>query len=241
MTTALESGESATTDNPTAPATAHDSPRLPASPLTVYVLRHEQRGPDQTYASRLTAEGRAASLTLAARLRSLGIDAVYCSPFHRALETAAPFLRLSGLSARLEWGLCELLASRQHRTVDPARGPAPRPSAAEAAQLGCCVDGEYQSVVAPAGVRPGETLAGLEERVRHFLAELDRREGGGAGGQEGVGGERRQQQQQQRTILLCTHMHVCNAVLRCEDPTRDMKAVYPQGEVTPVVLRFLQV
>eukprot|EP00754_Rhynchopus_humris_P045508 Rhum_TRINITY_DN4983_c0_g1::Rhum_TRINITY_DN4983_c0_g1_i1::g.16211::m.16211 len=161
------------TDNP---APTLRPPASPVSPLTVYILRHEQRGPDQTHASRLTADGRAASVALAAQLQSLGVDAVYCSPFLRALETVAPFLRRSGLPARLEWGLCELLASRQHRACDPARGPAPRPTAAEAALLGCCVDAEYQSVVAPASVRPGETLACLERRVGRFLAELQRRE-----------------------------------------------------------------
>jgi broad specificity phosphatase PhoE len=55
----------------------------------------------------LHADGVAQAARLATALASAGLDALYCSPMRRALETAAPIAAATGLEVRVEEGLAE--------------------------------------------------------------------------------------------------------------------------------------
>ena len=183
----------------------------------VYVLRHEQRGEDQTFLSRLTAEGSArAGGELCADLLRLGVRTVYCSPFLRAVETVAPYCVASGVPIRVEWGLCELLASRQHSAVPEDTGPAPYPSETYGSRLA-----EYTSAVAPERLQARESLRSMQQRVADFASVLIN---------DPTFAD-------QSPILLVTHMHVCNALIQLQNPEYDIKQSYPQGQITKVVLR----
>jgi broad specificity phosphatase PhoE len=81
-------------------------------PITVFVVRHAEKGPENPDPS-LTAEGRARAAALAHVLGDAGIGAVFVSEFKRTQETAEPLARRLGIApARLEAAKLAELASR---------------------------------------------------------------------------------------------------------------------------------
>eukprot|EP00659_Diplonema_papillatum_P009198 gene9198-14264_t len=132
--------------------------------MTLYILRHEARGSDQTFNSRLTPDGKAAAEgKLAATLQQLGIQTVFCSPFVRTIETIAPYCTRNGHEIRLEWGLCEFLASRQHAALE---NPAPHPPEV----FGCKI-AESSSVVPPESLRYPERACSEGSRIASIFRE----------------------------------------------------------------------
>lgn len=72
----------------------------------VLLIRHCQstgQAPDAP----LTASGTQAAVALAGRLRDLGVDAIYSSPFVRARQTLAPFASERSLAATIDDRLAE--------------------------------------------------------------------------------------------------------------------------------------
>jgi 2,3-bisphosphoglycerate-dependent phosphoglycerate mutase len=55
----------------------------------------------------LAAEGHAAAAALAERLRGLGVDAVYSSPFQRAQQSVAPYAERHALALKVDPRLAE--------------------------------------------------------------------------------------------------------------------------------------
>jgi len=79
-------------------------------PLRMYVLRHEKRPiDDPTFDVSLTEEGlRDAETIVSEELCEIGVNAVYCSPFRRVLQTVQPYLEDGhGVQACVEWSLYE--------------------------------------------------------------------------------------------------------------------------------------
>lgn len=72
----------------------------------VLLLRHCQSS-GQAPDAPLTSNGAQAAVALAGRLRDLGVDAVYSSPFVRARQTLAPFASRQGLSLTIDDRLAE--------------------------------------------------------------------------------------------------------------------------------------
>jgi len=74
--------------------------------MPLLLIRHAQsNGPAAE--SALTPEGERAALALAAPLRKLGVDAVYASPYVRAVATAAPLASVLGAQIRIDARLRE--------------------------------------------------------------------------------------------------------------------------------------
>ncbi|KAJ9467701.1 hypothetical protein DIPPA_15605 [Diplonema papillatum] len=181
--------------------------------MTLYILRHEARGSDQTFNSRLTPDGKAAAEgKLAATLQQLGIQTVFCSPFVRTIETIAPYCTRNGHEIRLEWGLCEFLASRQHAALE---NPAPHPPEV----FGCKI-AESSSVVPPESLRYPERSRHLIARVRAFITSLLRMD-------------------VPKPVLVCSHMHVCNTILQIVNSDHPLNFHFHQGSVIGVDLEKL--
>eukprot|EP00755_Sulcionema_specki_P034598 Sspe_Gene.103208::Locus_79031_Transcript_1_1_Confidence_1.000_Length_794::g.103208::m.103208 len=177
--------------------------------MKVFVLRHEKRASKVSYDSPLLeiGEERAAG-PLVKTLQDLGVGVVYCSPFLRTVQTVAPFCKEMGIEARVEWGIAEFLSCRQHKVPDPAPPP----------PIGLCpYDMTYQSVVPREDVKYLETEPILEARVGKFLKWLVREE-------------------HDRPVLICTHMHVCNAIRKWGSPDHTLNAFHPMGTVVEVDL-----
>ena len=74
--------------------------QAPAAPLTVFVVRHAEKGPETTDPS-LTAEGRKRAEALAQVLRDARISAAFASEFKRTQETVAPLAGAGGLTTQV--------------------------------------------------------------------------------------------------------------------------------------------
>lgn len=79
---------------------------------TLILIRHCQSS-GQAPDAPLTAQGAADARALAARLATLGIGAVYSSPYARAVQTIEPFAAARGLSINIDFRLRERLLSAE--------------------------------------------------------------------------------------------------------------------------------
>ena len=82
--------------------------------MKITLLRHEQRPPDDPrFFTTLTSDGlhRSATSLVTELLKQQDppIDAIYCSPFLRTVQTVAPFARHTGLPIRIEPALYEFM------------------------------------------------------------------------------------------------------------------------------------
>lgn len=107
---------------------------------TLLLIRHGL--PDEGNRQRLgdpplNTQGRRQAFRLGRRLASCGVDRIVCSPQQRAIDTAAPLARLTGLTPEIHEGLAEvdygidryrspqtLQREEPHRWQDFVRDPA---------------------------------------------------------------------------------------------------------------------
>jgi len=75
--------------------------------MSIFVLRHEERGLDSTYFSSLTLKGKQNSVNLVEKLERLKIDVIYCSPFLRTIQTIYPYAIRNNKQINLETALYE--------------------------------------------------------------------------------------------------------------------------------------
>jgi broad specificity phosphatase PhoE len=81
---------------PLTPAAAQS----PAAPVTVFVVRHAEKGPENPDPS-LTGEGRTRAEALARALGDSKISATFASEFKRTQETVAPLAAALGLTTQV--------------------------------------------------------------------------------------------------------------------------------------------
>ena len=77
---------------------------------TLYLLRHAESQPDQSIPEAdwpLSELGRRQALDLVPRLQRLAVDAIYSSPFPRAIDTVRPFASQTGLPIHMHQDLRE--------------------------------------------------------------------------------------------------------------------------------------
>ncbi len=140
---------------------------------TIWIARHGTRidminpaWPDtaqRPFDPHLADQGHAEAECLAQRLADEPIDAVYASPFLRALQTAAPIARATGAPLRIEPGICEWLNSEWFTCV-----PEVLPNAK--VNWTCeHLDTEYRS---PDEMRFPETWEQLAERAARTIRRL---------------------------------------------------------------------
>ena len=87
--------------------------------MKLYLLRHEKRYNDPTFSTELTEEGKSsANTTLKHKLSTIKIDAIFCSPFIRALQTIQPYLNETNQSTSIEYCICEGLHDNQYSNLD---------------------------------------------------------------------------------------------------------------------------
>lgn len=157
--------------------------------MTVYVLRHEHRDPlDPRFYSPLTPDGRRGADELVTALVPLRIDAVYTSPFLRAVQTAHPFCATHGHRMRVDHALYESLDCPLFGSNDSHRTWRDLPSVYHSA-----IDTEYASIHGAVSLR--ETFDQVRDRVRPFVHALRERHN-------------------EDNVLLVTHLTTANAVRR---------------------------
>jgi broad specificity phosphatase PhoE len=74
--------------------------QAPAAPVTVFVVRHAEKGPETPDPS-LTAEGRKRAEVLARVLGDARIAAAFASEFKRTQETVAPLAAAGGVTTQV--------------------------------------------------------------------------------------------------------------------------------------------
>jgi len=79
---------------------ARAAAQAPAAPVTVFVVRHAEKGPENPDPS-LTAEGRTRAEALARVLGDSRIGAAFASEFKRTQETVAPLAAALGLTTQV--------------------------------------------------------------------------------------------------------------------------------------------
>lgn len=77
--------------------------------MKLYLLRHQIRGPNQTFYSPLLIDGLYNSDKLKYTLKELNITLIFSSPFIRCLQTIKPYCLLSNLNINKEIGLYEAI------------------------------------------------------------------------------------------------------------------------------------
>lgn len=143
----------------------------------IYLSRHGVR-PSQTpagfpsydepydgpaYDASLSPLGRQQAEALADYMADASIDFIFCSPFHRTIQTVAPLARKLGLPIKLEWGLCEFLKAEWFNEFPLL------PTAAERYDEFPEIDLTYQSMVIPQYPEDDE---GLQNRIAKTAAAL---------------------------------------------------------------------
>jgi broad specificity phosphatase PhoE len=95
----------------------------------ILVMRHGDRygngSPEGGDDPPLTPTGREQAANVAPILAKEGIDALFCSPWIRSLQTAAPFAAASGLPIRVDRGFGEILAYGVSSGINGKYDPAP--------------------------------------------------------------------------------------------------------------------
>jgi len=122
-------------------------------PRRILLLRHGSR-PDEGFNPGLDDTGHKVAAALAAVLtRTAGsrhgfepIRAIYCSPFLRALQTAAPAAMALGMPLRVEWGFIDLLG-RWLYSSDPQ--PGLRKESLDSLPMAAQIDEGYKGSVQP--------------------------------------------------------------------------------------------
>mmetsp|Transcript_102657 Transcript_102657/g.306586 ORF Transcript_102657/g.306586 Transcript_102657/m.306586 type:complete len:535 (-) Transcript_102657:86-1690(-) len=148
-------------------------------PRRVLVLRHGSR-PDTVADPPLDALGfrqaEQAAMHFGRDAKKIGvapITALFCSPFLRALQTAAPVAQALNLPICVEEGFCELLAHQWLHAQDPLPSLGPLREGLPPASL---LDGEYRSAVRPSypdvigRMRKGDTEGRRRPTKRHRQA-----------------------------------------------------------------------
>ncbi len=79
----------------------------------IYIVRHA-KAEGQPFHSRLTKEGEQQAHDLASFLENRGIQAIYSSPFIRAVQTISPFSERSGLAVHQDERLQERVLSDEN-------------------------------------------------------------------------------------------------------------------------------
>ena len=111
----------------------------------------------------LSELGNSQAVALAEKLRQVGIDRIFTSPFLRTIQTADPLAQILQLPIQLEWGLCEWLCADWTRSF---------PTTTPLAQLKedyHSIDPAYDSLVVPSYP---ETLEDLSSRMYILSLEL---------------------------------------------------------------------
>lgn len=175
--------------------------------MRLYILRHEERGPDYTFKSSLTPSGkyRAAS-SLKDKLMELNINKIYCSPFIRTLQTIEPYVYSKNITPNIEYSLCEDLGGKRFEkksniTLTPDNMTEYR------------TNKEYESITDKTTINYPESKENVKKRVSVFLDYL-----------------KEKHCFVHDNILLCTHMSVCNMILNtlCDNSVK-IDSQYPIG------------
>jgi broad specificity phosphatase PhoE len=97
---------------------ARAAAQSPAAPVTVFVVRHAEKGPENPDPS-LTAEGRTRAEALARVLGDSRISASFASEFKRTQETLAPLAAAGNLTIQIIPAVAMDSLVRQLRALPP--------------------------------------------------------------------------------------------------------------------------
>lgn len=143
----------------------------------IYIARHGVR-PSQTpdgvpldtepytgpgYDEPLSPLGRQQAEALGEDMADVSIDSIFCSPFHRTIESVAPLARKLGLPIKVEWGLSEFLKDGWFDEFPLL----PTPQERHAQFSG--IDTTYSSLVMP---QYPEDVEQLQDRIQKAAAAL---------------------------------------------------------------------
>lgn len=175
--------------------------------MKLFLLRHEERGPDYTFKSELTEAGkyRAAS-SLKDKLTQYNIGKIYCSPFIRTLQTIEPYAFSKNINPYIEYGICEDLGGKRFEKKSNI-------TLLDKNKIEYRIDKEYTSVIDKNTIQYPETKEQVKNRVATFLEFL-----------------KDKHCYIHENILLCTHKSIVNTILHilC-DNTIDIEDNYLTG------------
>lgn len=190
----------------------------PSNTIRLFVMRHAPRTHDCTFSGPLHPSGTEMANAIAEPLARIAPIRIFSSPFLRCLHTVAPTVAKLGMTVATDMALAELLADPRFAEFPPPDSDLPDVRAALQRSGSPTVDPVYVSTILHSQLRYPESMASVQHRVQAFMRRLF-----------GLccGGSR---------VLVCTHMHLVNAVLCAADPTRDHNALVDAGAVAEVEL-----
>lgn len=163
---------------------------------TVFVARHGERidhvdrtwkaSADNPYDAFLTEVGIRQAQALGSRLKGQGLTHIFASPFYRTVQTANEVARITGLSIKIEHGLCEFL-NPEWFSLAPRLKPL-----AELKKEFPAIDETYKTVFTPQHPEQREDVIRRSGAAAHHLARSH-----------------------SGSILLVAHGIVCEFTVRC--------------------------
>jgi broad specificity phosphatase PhoE len=174
--------------------------------MRIILLRHEERGVDIEFYSKLTNNGIVnASIQLPKKLKKLKIDIIFSSPFIRTLETIYFYAKRYNKKVNIEYGLYEYLHNpyflfgKWFYTIDDINS-----------ELLSIMNHKYHSIVQKDDLSVLEDQINLERRIKKFFDFLFH-------------------SYSDKTILLVSHKGVINKIKDLYFTKTNMNDSFPMG------------
>ena len=166
--------------------------------MRIIILRHGLRGPIPTIMTSLTEDGIIQVNITAIQLKIHKIDEIYCSPFLRTVQTIYPYCEMTNKKIKIENGIYECTHSK-HFNLDNFKCT-PENYKKSHPELFDYIDPEYKSYLNLDEIICNENFYQTRDRVFKFIKHLIKI-----------------YKKTDKTILLVTHMAVCNLIKRYFD------------------------
>lgn len=162
--------------------------------MIIYLLRHEERYPSNPlFFSKLTENGLKRANNLVNYLDTLNIDSIYCSPFLRVIQTIYPYCIKYDKFVNIDNSLYESMDSELFNESNSTHTWLDLP-----VEYKTIINKEYKSTIET--VKLHEIFEKVCIRVKSLLEKL-------------------KSHQSSKSILIVTHLTVCNAILNNIDPS----------------------
>jgi broad specificity phosphatase PhoE len=195
--------------------------------MKLILVRHEERGIDVGFFSELTDKGILNSLELPEKIKLImkektatkfesgsktdnnyTIDAIFCSPFIRTLQTVYKCSKEFKKKVKLEYGLYEYLHNPYFLLFDWYYGK----KDIKDKDLLKIIDNKYKSVVKKDDLKVLEDETNLEKRIIEFFDSI-------------------KEKYKNKTVLVVTHEGVINKIKDIYVKKTDMSDKYPMGHI----------
>lgn len=177
--------------------------------MRIIILRHAKRYGSPLFETSLTEEGIQRATKLIELLREYEIDEIYASPFLRVMQTIYPYCYAMNKKVCVENSFYECLKSDEFTYHNYRHNVSELFE--EHPEFRNIIE-KYKSYMNVANVSYVETDIDIQNRVYRFMWKLKKKYGN-----------------TNKTILIATHMTICNTIKKYFDKSITLRDEFPQG------------